>query len=124
MLFGVEFHCTLGLFVSPILTLLLTWHPGITQETDESIARHSSTIELTAAEQAYVEANPVLRVHAESEWPPYNFIENGELKGFSNEYLQLIAEKVGFEVEFVIGPTWDEFMTLLAQGDIDVVSNM
>ncbi len=115
-------HFILSL-LSLVLTLLLVWNPGVAQES-ESLDQSSSTVELTAAEQAYIEANPVLRVHAESQWPPYNFVENGNVKGFSNEYIQLIAQKVGFEVEFVVGPTWDEFMTLLAEKKIDVVTNM
>lgn len=110
--------------LSLLLTLLLAWHPGLAQETGEPLAQSGSTVELTPAEQAYIQANPVLRVHAESEWPPYNFVENGNVKGFSNEYIQLIAQKVGLEVEFVVGPTWDEFITLLAQKKIDVVTNM
>jgi polar amino acid transport system substrate-binding protein len=117
-------HLILSL-LSLALTLLLAGNPGSAQETSEPLAPpSSSTVELTPAEQAYIEANPVLRVHAESDWPPYNFVEDGNATGFSNEYIQRIAQKVGLEVEFVVGPTWDEFMTLLAQKEIDVVTNM
>lgn len=116
-------HFILSLF-GLVLTLLLAWNPGIAQETGEPSPQSSSTVELTAAERAYIEANPVLRVHAESDWAPYNFVEDGNVEGFSNEYIQLVAQKVGLEVEFVVGPTWDEFMTLLAQKKIDVVTNM
>jgi len=116
-------HFILCLF-SLVLSLLLAGNPGVARGTGEPPVESSSTVELTAAEQAYIEANPVLRVHAESEWAPYNFVENGNVEGFSNEYIQLIAQKVGLKVEFVVGPTWDEFMTLLAQKKIDVVTNM
>ena len=117
-------HLILSL-LSLVLTLLLAGNPGVAQETSEPFAPQSrSTVELTAAEQAYIDANPVLRVHAESGWPPYNFVRDGQVKGFSNEYIQLIAQKVGLEVEFVVGPTWDEFITLLAQKEIDVITNM
>ncbi|MGC9527387.1 MAG: transporter substrate-binding domain-containing diguanylate cyclase [Limnospira sp.] len=117
-------HPFLFCLFSLVLTLLLARNPGVAQETGEPLAQSVSTVELTSAEQAYIEANPVLQVHAESEWPPYNFVRDGNAKGFSNEYIQLIAQKVGLKVEFVVGQTWDEFMTLLAQKEIDVVTNM
>ena len=121
----LNFHHLILSLLSLILTLLLAWNPGVAQETGEPLAPQSrSTVELTPAEQAYIKANPVLRVHAESDWPPYNFVEDGNATGTSNEYIQRIAQKVGLEVEFVVGPTWDEFMTLLAQKEIDVVTNM
>ena len=81
-------------------------------------------ISLAAEELAYVQNNPIIRVHAEELWPPYNFIENDKIKGFSNEYMDLIARKVGLRVEYVTGYSWDEFMGKLARGDIDVISNM
>lgn len=123
MVFNRERHRFIfSLIVSLLLTFLLAWHPGFAQETVELFP--TSVVNLTPAEVAYIKANPILRVHAESKWPPYNFIENGQVRGFSNDYIQLIAEKIGLQVEFVIGPTWDEFMTMLAQKKIDVVTNM
>ncbi|TVU53825.1 MAG: diguanylate cyclase [Arthrospira sp. PLM2.Bin9] len=111
-------HFLLSL-LSLVLTLLLAAHPTVAQQRGEPLA-----VELTPVEQAYIQANPVIRVHAESDWPPYNFVKNGNPTGFSNEYIRLIAQKVGLEVEFVVGPTWNEFMTMLAQKEIDVITNM
>lgn len=112
-------HQFLLCLLSLILTLLVSSNPGVAQQTGERLV-----VELTPAEQAYIQANPVIRVHGESDWPPYNFVKNGNPTGFSNEYIKMIAEKVGLEVELVVGPTWSECMTMLAQKEIDVVTNM
>jgi len=84
----------------------------------------SNQVNLTKEELTYIQQNPVIRVHTEEGWPPYNFIENNQPKGFSNDYIKLIAKKVGLKVEFMIGVSWEEFLTLLAQGKVDVLTNM
>ncbi|MGA1265389.1 MAG: transporter substrate-binding domain-containing protein, partial [Prochlorothrix sp.] len=83
----------------------------------------SSSLQLTTEELDYRRANPVLRVHGEENWPPYNFMEEWELKGLSNDYLRLLAKQAGFQLEFVPG-SWDQSMQRLAEGEIDVISNM
>ena len=82
-----------------------------------------ASLQLTTEELDYRRANPVLRVHGEENWPPYNFMEEWELKGLSNEYLRLLAKQAGFQLEFVPG-SWDQSMQRLAEGEIDVISNM
>lgn len=84
----------------------------------------SRDTEFTAEEQAYLAENPKLRVHVEKSWPPFNFIEFGEIKGYVNEYLLLMAEKSGIQIEFVTGHSWDQYMDMLRNHDIDVISNM
>ncbi|MGA1603431.1 MAG: transporter substrate-binding domain-containing diguanylate cyclase, partial [Prochlorothrix sp.] len=78
---------------------------------------------LTAEELAYRQENPVLRVHSEEHWPPYNFMEAGKFKGLSNDYMRQLAQRAGFELEFV-PDSWEKSVARLEQGDLDVISNM
>ncbi|MCW8945421.1 MAG: transporter substrate-binding domain-containing protein [Sedimenticola sp.] len=78
----------------------------------------------TPAEQAFIKTHPVLRVHNETDWPPFNFNENGRPAGYSIDYMNLLAEKTGFRVEYVTGPSWDEFMQMIRAKDIDVMLNI
>lgn len=78
----------------------------------------------TIAEQAFIEAHPVLRVHNEMDWPPFNFNENGRPAGYSIDYMNLLAEKTGFRVEYVSGPSWDQFMQMIRDKQIDVMLNI
>lgn len=100
------------------IVFLVNIFPAYTQ------TNSSNPVNLDAEELAYIQENPIIRVHAEETWPPYNFIENNKVKGFSNEYMNLIASKAGLKVEYITGYSWNEYMDKLAQGEIDIITNM
>ncbi|MFC1798532.1 transporter substrate-binding domain-containing protein [Thermodesulfobacteriota bacterium] len=81
-------------------------------------------ITLSAKEQAWINANPVVRVHNEKEWAPYNFSENGNPRGFSIDYMNLLASKIGIKIEYITGPTWSEFMKMIRTKELDVMLNI
>ncbi|MEA3352661.1 MAG: transporter substrate-binding domain-containing protein [Campylobacterota bacterium] len=81
-------------------------------------------LDLTKNEKAYLKNNPLIKAHNEKHWPPFNFNENGEAKGFSIDYMNILAEKLDIEVEYVSGYSWDEFMKLLQTPKLDVIVNI
>ena len=81
-------------------------------------------ISLTPEEEAFIEAHPVIRVHNEQNWAPFNFYEHGKGTGFSIDYMNLLAEKIGLHVEYISGPTWDEFITMIKERRLDVMLNI
>lgn len=81
-------------------------------------------IKLTEEEKAFLKRHPVIRVHNESGWAPYNFYENGKPQGFSIDYINLIAKKLNIRIEFVSGPTWNEFLEQIKMREIDVMLNI
>lgn len=81
-------------------------------------------LDLSKEEKKYIENKKVIKVHNEKNWPPYNFNENGMAKGFSIDYTNLIAKKLGLEVEYVSGYSWNEFMEQLRDGSLDVINNI
>jgi len=81
-------------------------------------------IELTRAEVDFLKEHPVIQVHNEMNWPPFNFSENGVPKGFSIDYMKLLAAKVGIKVNFISGPTWDEFLDMTKKGKLDIMLNI
>lgn len=84
-----------------------------------------ASVPLTAEEQAWLAARTgPLRVHNEQDWRPYNFTENGQPAGFSIDYMRLVADKVGLDIEFVTGPTWAEFMDMMRTRELDVMLNI
>jgi polar amino acid transport system substrate-binding protein len=78
---------------------------------------------LTPQEIRYLEKHPVLRVHNETDWPPFNFNINGVPKGFAIEYIQMLAEKLGVKLEYVTGYSWDDFVKLLSTPELDLLLN-
>ena len=77
----------------------------------------------TAEEQAWLTGHPVIRVHNEMNWPPFNFNVDGKPTGFSIDYMNLVADKVGLNVEYISGPSWQEFIEMIQSGELDVISN-
>jgi len=81
-------------------------------------------IKLTKEEKAYLKAHPILIAHNESNWPPFNFNENGVARGFSIDYMNLLAKRLGIKVDYISGYTWEEFMKMLKGNTLDVIVNM
>ncbi len=83
-----------------------------------------SGIHLTQEERDFLKAHPVITAHNEADYPPYNFIKDGKPQGFSIDYLNLLAHKLGIKVRYVSGHTWAEFMEMAYHNKIDVMLNI
>jgi len=81
-------------------------------------------IELTPQEKQYIKDHPVIKVNTAASWHPFNYIENGEVSGYNNDLIRLVAEKTGLKIEFVTGYEWSEYLEKLKNKEIDVLSNM
>ncbi|MBT3907080.1 MAG: transporter substrate-binding domain-containing protein, partial [Rhodospirillaceae bacterium] len=79
---------------------------------------------LTDAETAWLRKHPKIRVHNETNWPPFNFAKDGQAMGFSIDYMNLVASKVGLKVDYITGPTWSEFLGMMKSGKLDVMLNI
>ena len=102
-----------------LLFAALLWITGVS----DSIAQ-SGLSNLTDEERQWIADNPVIRVHNETNWPPYNFNENDEASGFSVDYIKLVADQAGLDIEFVTGPTWNDFLDMMRSGELDVMLNI
>jgi len=81
-------------------------------------------VKLTDEERSFLARTGIVTAHNESDWAPFNFNENGTAKGFSIDYIRLVAEKAGLEVRFASGPTWDEFLEMMKSGKLDIMLNI
>jgi ABC-type amino acid transport substrate-binding protein len=91
---------------------------------EKKIEQGRSEIALTAEEQAWLQQHPVIRVHNEKDWPPFNYFEYGRPRGLSIDYMGLMAERLGIEVAYVTGPSWNEFLGLIKRKELDVMLNI
>ena len=78
-------------------------------------------IDLTSDERAFIQKHPTIRVGGETDWPPYDFVENGVYKGVAKEYLDLISKKSGLKFEITTGYTWPELLELTKNKKIDLL---
>ncbi|MBF0528849.1 MAG: transporter substrate-binding domain-containing protein [Deltaproteobacteria bacterium] len=82
------------------------------------------TTDLTEQEKDFLNKTGPIRVHNESDWAPFNFNENGVPKGFSIDYIKLAAQKIGLEIRFINGPSWNEFLEMTKKGEMDIMLNI
>src|SRR5512135_1016935 len=66
---------------------------------------------------------PKITVGGDHDNPPYEFLENGRPTGFNIELMRAVAEVMGFDVEFRLGP-WSKVRDELEQGKIDALAGM
>ncbi len=85
---------------------------------------HEKHPDFTPEERAILNKHPVLKVQCAENWAPYNFSEAGKAKGYVNDYLRLLEEKLGIRFEFVMGHSWSDYLQMLRTGEIDLISNM
>ncbi|MBF0194874.1 MAG: transporter substrate-binding domain-containing protein [Magnetococcales bacterium] len=82
-------------------------------------------ISLTVAEKKWLTQNPgPFLVHNEVDYPPFNYNEYGKPKGFSIDYMDLIARKLGIAIRYVSGPSWNEFLLQMKSKKLDIMLNI
>jgi PAS domain S-box-containing protein len=91
---------------------------------EKKIVESRGKIALTAEEQNWINQHPVIRVHNEKDWPPFNYFEYGTPRGLSIDYMNQVAEKLGIKVEYVTGPSWNEFLGMVKRKELDVMLNI
>jgi len=87
-------------------------------------AESAANLSLTEEELVWLREHRKIRVHNETAWPPFNYAEDGQPKGFSVEFMNLLAKQLGIEVEYVTGPTWGEFLGMIRAKELDVMLNI
>ncbi len=79
---------------------------------------------LTPEEVEWVKNHPVIRSTIKNGIAPNEFLRAGEPAGFSVGYLNLVAENVGLEIEYVSGNSWIELIDQLKERNIDISHNI
>jgi len=82
------------------------------------------SMELNTAEKHYLQSHTTLRVQLADDWPPFNYTVNDIPRGYVNDYIRLIGEKLGLPVDFVAGRSWSEYVEMLANKELDCITNM
>ncbi|MGM9551748.1 MAG: transporter substrate-binding domain-containing protein [Clostridia bacterium] len=64
------------------------------------------------------EKDNILKVAVCADFAPFEYWENGELKGFDIDFMNLIGEYIGYEIEY-IDMKFDNLLPSVANGDVD-----
>ncbi|MFO6423374.1 transporter substrate-binding domain-containing protein [Motilimonas sp. KMU-193] len=79
---------------------------------------------LTAEEEAFLTEHPVIRVSNETDWPPLDFLDKGEPAGYSIDYLNLIADKIGVKFSYVNGYSWFQLLEQAKAKELDLMHSI
>lgn len=78
-------------------------------------------LELTQEEKQWMLDNPTVKIANPFSIAPFNFTENGEVKGFAVDYINLLAQKAGINIEFVEETNWNQMMDQLSTEEIHLI---
>ena len=81
-------------------------------------------LNLTTHEKQYLKKHPIITAHNENNWAPFNFNKNGVAQGYSIDYMNLLASKIGIKVKYISGYSWNEYLTLLQTSKLDLIINI
>ena len=82
----------------------------------------ADAIQLTQAEQAFIEEHPVIYLGVDPTFVPYEFIDSdGTYKGIAADYIDLICERTGLQMVVAEDLTWSEAYEKAVKKEIDVL---
>jgi ABC-type amino acid transport substrate-binding protein len=83
-----------------------------------------NTVSLTAEEQAWINAHPLIRLAVDQHYEPRAYLDkNGILKGISVEFARLFEKKLGLKIELV-GSTWKTALDRAVKYEVDGIMNV
>ncbi|RLA76733.1 MAG: hypothetical protein DRG78_18510, partial [Epsilonproteobacteria bacterium] len=82
----------------------------------------NKNLNLTKKEKDFIAKHPVLKVGNDKHWPPFDFYENNQAKGFNVDYMKEISKLTGFKFEFVQDKNWKDLTAQLKNKQIDILT--
>ncbi|NWD65963.1 ATP-binding protein [Pseudomonas sp. IPO3774] len=73
----------------------------------------------TAAEQQWINAHPVVRYAIDPYWP-MEYLEEGELKGLTRDYIDYISSISGLRFQLIQTESWSDTLTLMKKNQVDL----
>ena len=81
-------------------------------------------LDLTFQEKQYLKNNTPLKVQALSTFPPFNFSENGHSIGYTIDYMKLVSNYLGVEVQFTKPESFGKTISMFKEGKIDILPHI
>ena len=79
------------------------------------------SLKLTPKEKEWISKHPVIKVGGEMDWPPFDYVENGEYRGIASDYLKLVEKNTNLKFEMVTGYTWNQLLEMIQKKEIDLL---
>ncbi len=80
-------------------------------------------LNLTESEKALLAAHPVLRIGVDSDFAPYEWIdEQGRYVGMAADYMKLLEKKLGVRFEIIHGKPWSEILNMAKRNELEMLA--
>ena len=93
---------------------------SISQTTSNKI----DILNLTKEEKEYLNRKKILTVANLEEFSPFNFYEDGIPKGYTIDYMKLIAKYLDIKIDFISNKSWNDFLLMLKNKEIDLIPHV
>ncbi len=80
-----------------------------------------TTLRLRPEQREWLAKHPQIRLGVDPAWPPFEFIENGVYVGLAADYVSLLNELLGMDMQPVADLEWGEVVERARSADIDVL---
>ncbi|WP_320034664.1 ABC transporter substrate-binding protein [Halarcobacter sp.] len=80
-------------------------------------------LSFTDEEKDFLKNNPTLTVQSLDDFPPFNFKEKGEFKGYSIDYFKLIGKYLGVNIKFETA-LWNEHLEDMKSGKLHIMPHV
>ena len=83
-----------------------------------------SEIRLTVAEREFIANHRTIRLGIDPAWPPFDYIgDDGKThKGMASDYVHLLNQRLGLDMEAVPGLTWSQVLDGVKSHTVDVIA--
>jgi len=81
------------------------------------------TINLTEEEKQFLKSLPPLRVPIIEHQAPLSFTQEGQPRGYLNELLSVVANRIGIQVDNIYGLNYKETLDALSQKKVDLLND-
>nr|WP_299794629.1 transporter substrate-binding domain-containing protein [uncultured Shewanella sp.] len=82
-------------------------------------------LQFTPGERDYLSTLEPLQVGYLNDWKPMEFTSaNGEFSGINSEIIELVADKLALKIEAVVFDEWQDLITALIDGDVDIAGSV
>lgn len=85
---------------------------------------NKNLLQLDDTEREWLAAHPVIRVYNQPDFIPYNYYSHDHPAGYSVDYINLIAGKLGIQLQFISDLSWSDALDSLENKQLDVLLNI
>ncbi len=71
-------------------------------------------------EKDFIKQNPIINVGAEKDWPPFDYVEDGQYKGLAKDYLDLIEKITSLKFNYHVN-SWENLLEKTKNKELDLL---